>query len=204
MIYVMLGGPATGKGTRSDILSEALNIPHISTGDILRQVSRKDEEVKELLAEGELIPDEVITKLLYARLSMTDCENGAIIDGYPRTLEQAVILDEILAKLGKKVDIAIELIAPDDLVYKRILERKKCTKCGKMYGIDFPPKSENVCDECGGKLEVRADDTEETLKNRIEIYKENEKPIIEYYTLKGVLRVLDSSGHPENIIKEVE
>lgn len=202
MVYILTGGPATGKGTRSDILSKALNIPHISTGDILREVATKDNDIKERLARGELISDELITKLLEERLSEEDCKNGFVLDGYPRTLSQIKLLDKVLEKLGKKVDKVIELTAPDELVFKRILERKKCDNCGRMYGIDFPSKIENVCDDCGGKLSIRADDTKETLKNRIDTYRKNSKEILEYYKNIGLLKTVDSSGHSERIVKE--
>lgn len=202
MVYILTGGPATGKGTRSDILSKALNIPHISTGDILREVATKNNEIKEKLAKGELISDELITKLLEERLSEEDCKKGFVLDGYPRTLSQIKLLDKVLEKLGKKVDKVIELTAPDELVFKRILERKRCDNCGRMYGIDFPSKVENVCDDCGGKLSIRADDTKETLKNRIETYRENSKEILEYYKNVGLLKTVDSSGHSERIVKE--
>ncbi len=202
MVYILTGGPATGKGTRSDILSKALNIPHISTGDILREVATRDNDINQRLAKGELISDEIITKLLEERLSKDDCKNGFVLDGYPRTLSQIKLLDKVLEKLGKKVDRVIELTAPDELVFKRILERKKCDNCGKMYGIDFPSRVENVCDDCGGKLSIRADDTKETLKNRIETYRKNSKEILEYYKNIGLLKTVDSSGHSERIVKE--
>ncbi len=202
MVYIITGGPATGKGTRSEILSKALNIPHIATGDLLRDVAKNNKEIAAKLSRGELISDEIITKLLDDRISKPDCKNGFILDGYPRTLKQIKLLDEVLAKNGKKVDKVIELLASDELVYRRILERKKCEKCGRMYGIDFPSKVLNVCDDCGGKLSVRADDTKETLKARIDIYKKNSKEILEYYKEKGLLLSVDSSGHPERIVKE--
>lgn len=202
MVYIITGGPATGKGTRSDILSKALGIPHISTGDLLREVAKTDKEISEKLSKGELISDEIITKLLDERISRPDCKDGLIIDGYPRTLKQIKLLDEVLAKYGKKVDKVIELLASDELVYKRILERKKCEKCGRMYGIDFPSKVLDVCDDCGGKLSVRTDDTKETLKARIDTYKANSKDILEYYKKNGLLLSVDSSGHPERIVKE--
>lgn len=202
MVYVITGGPATGKGTRSDILAEALKIAHISTGDLLREVAKTDKEIQGKLAKGELISDEIITRLLDERLSEADCQEGCILDGYPRTLSQVKLLDEVLAKHGKKVDKVIELTAPDELVFKRILERKKCDDCGKMYGIDFPSHVENVCDVCGGKLTVRADDTKETLKARIDTYKANSKEILEYYKGIGLLKTVDSSGHPERIVAE--
>lgn len=202
MIYILTGGPATGKGTRASILSEALNIPHISTGEILREVSKKNKSLADKLAKGELISDETITELLKQRVMKEDCKKGFILDGYPRTRKQIDLLNKMLDSLNRKITKVIELTAPEDLVYKRILERKECEKCGKMYGIDFPPKFENKCDDCGGKLTVREDDTKETLKLRIETYKKNSREILEYYKDVGLLKTVDSSGHPERIVKE--
>ena len=200
MVYIITGGPATGKGTRSAILSKVLGIPHISTGDLLRNMANDNKRIDNKLEHGKLIPDKVITKLLEERLEKDDCKEGFILDGYPRTLAQIKLLDELLEKLGKKVDKVIELVIPDELAYRRILERKKCEQCGKIYGIDFPSKVENVCDECGGTLIVRADDTEETLKNRRETYRENSNEILDYYRNIGLLRTVDSSNQSERII----
>ncbi len=202
MIYILTGGPATGKGTRSDILAKALDIPHISTGDILREVSKTNKEIADKLSKGELISDEIITELLRERITKPDCEKGFILDGYPRTVNQINLLNDLLESLGRKITKVIELTAPDELVFKRILERRKCEKCGKMYGIDFPPKTEDICDDCGGNLVIRTDDTKETLKSRIETYKKNSKDILEYYRNVGLLKTVDSSGHPERIVKE--
>lgn len=204
MNYILTGGPATGKGTRSEILSKALGIAHISTGDILREVSKKDETMKDMLSKGILIPDETMTKLLKERLMQDDCKKGFILDGYPRTINQVYELEKILDEMGVKIDKVIELTVPDELAFKRILERKKCEKCGKMYGIDFPPRVENVCDVCGGKLVIRTDDTKETLKARIDTYKKNSKEILEYYKNKGLLKTIDSSSHPERMVEEIK
>mgnify|MGYP006068265693 CR=1 FL=1 len=202
MIYILTGGPATGKGTRSDILAKALDIPHISTGEILREVSKTNEDIANKLSRGELISDEVITQLLKDRITKEDCKKGFILDGYPRTLSQVDLLDDLLNELGRKITKVIELTAPDELVYKRILERRQCSKCGKMYGIDFPPVKDNICDDCGGELVIRTDDTKETLKKRIETYKANSKDILEHYKKVGLLKTVDSSGHPERIVEE--
>ena len=204
MNYILTGGPATGKGTRSEILAKALGIAHISTGDILREVSKKDETMKDMLSKGILIPDETMTKLLKERLMQDDCKKGFILDGYPRTINQVYELEKILDEMGVKIDKVIDLTVPDELAFKRILERKKCEKCGKMYGIDFPPKVENVCDVCGGKLVIRTDDTKETLKARIDTYKKNSKEILEYYKNKGLLKTIDSSSHPERMVEEIK
>ena len=204
MIYILTGGPATGKGTRSDILAKALNIPHISTGEILREVSKTNEDIASKLQKGELISDEIITELLKDRITKEDCKEGFILDGYPRTLKQVDLLDNLLNELGRKITKVIELTAPDELVFKRILERRQCEKCGRMYGIDFPPVIEDVCDDCGGNLVIRTDDTKETLKNRIDTYKANAKEILEHYKNVGLLKTVDSSGHPERIVEEVK
>lgn len=203
MIYVITGGPATGKGTRSKAIASKLSIPHVSTGDLLRELAKTDDGVREELSKGHLIKDEVITELLFNRLKEEDAKSGAVIDGYPRTLNQARLLDEMLEKLGKKLDVAIELTAPDELVFKRILERGVCSSCGAIYGIDFPPKIKGICDKCGGEVNVRTDDTKETLTKRIAIYKENSGPIIEYYKEKGVLKVVDSSNYSDNILEQI-
>lgn len=202
MIYILTGGPATGKGTRSDILAEALNIPHISTGDILREVSKNNKEIAEQLSRGELISDETITKLLEERISKEDCKKGFILDGYPRTVAQIDLLNKLLTKKNRKITRVIELVVSDELAFKRILERKMCEKCGRMYGIDFPSKVEDICDDCGGKLSVRTDDTKETLKARIDTYKKNSQVILEYYREQGLLKTVDASAHPENIVAE--
>ena len=202
MVYIITGGPATGKGTRAEILSKALNIPHISTGDLIREFAKKDKKIADLLATGSLIGDDIITELLDKRIASDDCKNGFVLDGYPRTVEQIELLNQVLEKNSMKIDKVIELIASDELVFKRILERKQCKKCGKMYGIDFPSKVEGVCDDCGGELTVRTDDTKETLAKRIKVYKENSKEILEYYKKKGLILSVDSSGHPERIVEE--
>jgi len=204
VIYILIGGPATGKGTRSDILSKALEIPHISTGDILRDVAKKDAEIREKLSKGELISDEIITDLLEKRIQEDDCKKGFILDGYPRTLKQAELLDTILAKYGRTVDKVMELKIPDELAFKRILGRSKCTHCGASYGIDFPPKIKGRCDICGGHLAVRTDDTKETLAKRIETYNNNSKPILDYYKNKGILMTVDASSHPERVVEEAQ
>lgn len=202
MVYIITGGPATGKGTRSEILSKALNIPHISTGEILRDVATRNEEINYKLTKGILIPDEKVTEFLMERLEKKDCKNGFILDGYPRTLAQVNLLNEVLKKLGTKVDRVIELVIPDELAFRRILERRSCVNCGKVYGIDFPPVIPNACDFCGGKLEIRTDDTEETLKKRIETYRKNSKDILDYYKKEGLLKTVDASSHSERIVEE--
>ena len=202
MIYILTGGPATGKGTRSDILAKALNIPHISTGDMLRERAQKDPELKASLSRGELVPDSMINAILEERITREDCVNGFVLDGYPRTYSQAVTLDELFEKYGLSITKVMELVVPDELAFKRILERKKCDNCGEQYGIDFPPKVEDVCDKCGGHLSIRTDDTKETLAKRINTYRENAKEILDYYRDKGLLYTYDASHNPESVVKD--
>lgn len=204
MIYIITGGPATGKGTRSNILSKELGIPHISTGDLLREVSKTDNKIADKLSKGELISDEFITKLLSERIDQEDCKKGFILDGYPRKISQIHLLNEMLEARGRKIDKVIELTVPDELAFKRILERKACENCGTMYGIDFPPRVEDVCDKCGGHLSVRTDDTKETLQRRIDTYRKNAKDILAYYKEVGLLKTVDASTHPEGIIEDVK
>ena len=204
MIYILTGGPATGKGTRSEILAKALNIPHIATGDMLREVAQTNKDIANKLQNGVLISDDIITKLLEERIIKEDCKEGFVLDGYPRTYKQAELLDEILKKHNRSITKVMELVVPDELAFKRILERKKCEKCGKVYGIDFPPKVEDVCDDCGGHLSVRTDDTKETLLRRINTYRENAKAILEYYKNKGLLMTVDASHNPETVIEDAK
>ena len=204
MIYILTGGPATGKGTRSEILAKALNIPHIATGDMLREVAQTNEDIAQRLQRGELISDDVITKLLEERITREDCKDGFVLDGYPRTYRQAELLDEILAKHNMSITKVMELVVPDELAFKRILERKKCENCGRVYGIDFPSKVEDVCDDCGGHLSVRTDDTREILAKRINTYRENAKAILEFYREKGLLMTVDASHNPESVVEDAK
>ncbi len=204
MIYILTGGPATGKGTRSEILAKTLNIPHIATGDMLREVAQTNKDIADKLQNGVLISDDIITKLLEERIIKEDCKEGFVLDGYPRTYKQAELLDEILKKHNRSITKVMELVVPDELAFKRILERKKCEKCGRVYGIDFPPKVEDVCDDCGGHLSVRTDDTKETLLKRINTYRENAKAILEYYKNKGLLMTVDASHNPETVIEDAK
>lgn len=204
MIYVILGGPASGKGTRAKILCEKLSVPHISTGEILRKVAQENYEIREKLANGVLISDDIITALLYARLCKEDCLNGYVIDGYPRTLNQAFLLDNMLKNLGVKLDGVIELTVTDEVVFDRILGRCQCSACGKIYGNDISPKIVNICDTCGGNLVKRSDDNEVTLKNRINVYKEKSKPIIQFYKGEGLVLTIDAANNPEKVLSAID
>ena len=184
MIYILTGGPATGKGTRSDILAKYLGIPHVATGDMLREVAKTNDVIREIMEKGELISDEVITSLLEERIEREDCKEGFVLDGYPRTYNQAVLLDQLLEKHNRKITKVMELTVPDELAFKRILERKKY--------------------KCGGHLSVRTDDTRETLARRIETYRKNAQAILDHYKEKGLLMTVDASHNPESVIDDAK
>ena len=197
MYIVMLGAPGSGKGTAAKILSKRAGLPHISTGDMFREQIKKETELGKLansyMSKGQLVPDEVTIGIVKDRLSWEDVQNGVILDGFPRTLEQAKVLDEILKEKGKEVTIVPELVIPDQIIVERILNRATCSnkECGAIYNTKFKPsKVEGVCDICGAPLVSRTDDNEETIKNRLEVYRQNSKELIDYYKEKGVLKTI--------------
>lgn len=194
MYIVMLGAPGSGKGTAAKILAKETGLPHISTGDMFREQIKKETELGKLansyISRGQLVPDEVTINIVRDRLNWEDAKDGVILDGFPRTLEQAKVLDDILTEKGKEVTLVPELVIPDQVIIERILNRATCSnkECGAIYNTKFKPsKVEGVCDICGAPLSTRTDDNEETIKNRLEVYRQNSKELIEYYKEKGVL-----------------
>lgn len=192
MILIMLGAPATGKGTIAGMLSKELNIPTVSSGDIFRKaIADKTElgkEVSEILDRGALVPDELTIKVIEARLNEPDLEDGVILDGFPRTTAQAEELNRFLEAKGKKVDLAINLETPRDELIDRVVNRRVCEKCKTIFNLTLnPPKQNSICDNCGGNLIQRKDDNEEVMNNRLDTYFEQTEPIIEFYKNKGIL-----------------
>lgn len=197
MYIVMLGAPGSGKGTAAKMLAKRTGLPHISTGDMFREQIKKETELGKLansyISKGELVPDEVTINIVRDRLSWEDAKNGVILDGFPRNIEQAKVLDEILAEQGKEITVVPELVIPDQIIIERILNRATCSnkECGAIYNTKFKPsKVEGICDVCGSSLVTRTDDNEETIKNRLEVYRQNSKDLIEFYKNKGVLRTI--------------
>jgi adenylate kinase len=208
MNIVFLGPPGAGKGTQAKILIERYGIPQISTGDMLREHRAKGTELgkkaQEYMDKGQLVPDEIILGMVKERLSQPDCQKGFILDGFPRTVAQAEALDKLLSEMGKKLDFALALIVPDDLLVERLTGRRTCKICGMMYHIKYkPPKVEGKCDVCGGELYQRPDDNEETVRNRLKVYHEQTAPLIEYYKNKGILREIDGSKSIEEITQHL-
>ena len=196
MNIIMLGAQGTGKGTVAGLISEQTGLPQISTGDIFRKnISEKTPlgvEADNYISKGNLVPDDITVPMVEDRLTWDDAKNGVILDGFPRTIEQAEKLDKILAKKGEKIDLVINLVTPKEEIIDRMLTRRVCTNqdCKATYNIKLhPPVKEGICDKCGSPLKQRADDSDpEAIKRRLEIYEEKTSPLVEYYKEKGVLR----------------
>lgn len=195
MVIVMLGAQGSGKGTVGTELAKGLNLVYISTGEIFREHIKHGTELgieaNKYISKGNLVPDEITVKVLQERLAKDDVLNrGVLIDGYPRTDDQCKMLDKILEKIDRKVTLAINLSVDYEELIRRITNRRICNNCKKGYNIEYnPPKIEGICDECGGEVIQRADDTPDSVKSRLNIYYANEKTILEYYNQKGVLRI---------------
>ena len=198
MKIIMLGAPGAGKGTQADKICAKYNIPHISTGDIFRANIKNNTELgqkaKSYMDQGLLVPDELVVDLVVDRVKAEDCQNGYVLDGFPRTIPQAEALDAALAKEGAKVDFAINVEVPDENIINRMSGRRACLTCGATYHIEHvPPKAEGICDTCGSELILRDDDKPETVSNRLKVYHDQTQPLIDFYTKKGVLKSVDGT-----------
>lgn len=208
MKIIMLGAPGAGKGTQSERIGQKYGLPQISTGDIFRANLSAGTELglkaKTFMDAGELVPDELTCDLVVDRISKEDCANGYILDGFPRTLAQADLLTKVLAQSGDKVDFAVNVDVPDESIIARMSGRRVCGKCGKPYHIvNMPPKTEGVCDNCGGELIQRKDDQAETVKNRLIVYHEQTQPLIDYYEQQGCLVTVDGTKDIDVVFEDI-
>ena len=208
MKIIMLGAPGAGKGTQAKKIAQKYGIPHISTGDIFRANIKNGTELgkkaKTYMDQGLLVPDELTVDLVIDRVNQEDCKNGYILDGFPRTIPQAESLDAALAKMGQKVDYAINVEVPDENIINRMSGRRACVGCGATYHIKYnPPKTEDVCDACGEKLILRDDDKPEAIRHRLEVYRQETAPLIGYYKEKGNIIDIDASPSPETVLSAV-
>lgn len=208
MNLMVFGAPGAGKGTQAKFLVEKYNIPQISTGDMLRAAivdkTAMGMEAKKFMDAGELVPDSTIIGIIKDRLDKDDCQNGFILDGFPRTLAQAEALEDLMSKSGKKLDFVLSFDVPDELIIQRIAGRRVCPKCGASYHVEFnPSKEEGICDACGDNLIIRKDDNADTVKNRLQNYHNQTAPLIDFYKNMGVFAQIDGSQELSKVTKDM-
>lgn len=208
MKLIMLGAPGAGKGTQAKKIAAKYQIPHISTGDIFRANIKAGTELgmkaKSYMDQGQLVPDEVTIGMLLDRISQNDCENGYVLDGFPRTIPQAESLTAALKERGEKIDYAVDVDVPDSNIVTRMSGRRACLGCGATYHIVYnAPKNEGICDVCGEKLVLRDDDKPETVQKRLSVYHEQTQPLIDYYKKAGILRDVDGTVDMEDVFKAI-
>lgn len=204
MNIILLGPPGTGKGTQAKFLAEYLKIPHISTGDMFREAALEGTPIgvkarDEYWGKGKLVPDDITISLVRARLGKPDCKKGFILDGFPRTINQAESLEKFA-----KTDCVLDIESSEEVIIKRLTSRLQCKKCGKIYGLDVPPKKDKLCDNCKTQLYHRDDDTEEVVRNRLEVYRKQTQPLIDFYQKKGVLKEIDGEQKIEKIFADIK
>lgn len=208
MYIVLLGAPGAGKGTQAMEVSQKLGLVHVASGDQFREVRESDTDlgrlVKSYYDKGELVPDDVTIQMILSRLARPDCEKGCLLDGFPRTLQQAEALDEALAKQNKRVDKVVSIQVSEAELLRRLSGRWLCRKCGAPYhSVYAPPKKAGACDACGGELYQRPDDTEATAKNRLEVYNRQTAPLIKYYTGQRKLTAVDGEKTVEAVTQDM-
>lgn len=208
---IFIAPPAAGKGTQSDLLVKKYGYVHISTGDLLRNEvasgSELGNKLSDIMKSGALVSDDIVTELLKNRLDQDDARRGFILDGYPRNVNQAKVLDELASSLGISLDVAIYLDMDSEIAMHRALGRLTCPQCGRgfnKYESVMKPIKDNICDDCGVELQGRSDDNEETFKIRYNTYIDNTKPLLEYYDEKRILKTIDNSGTPDETFKSIE
>ena len=208
MRIIMLGAPGAGKGTQAKKIAEKYNVPHISTGDIFRANIKNGTDLgvkaKSYMDQGLLVPDELVVDLVADRIQQDDAKAGYVLDGFPRTIPQAESLDAALAKMGQKIDYAIDVEVPDENIINRMSGRRACVKCGATYHLQYAkPKAEGVCDVCGEQLILRDDDKPETVQKRLGVYHQQTQPLIDYYENQNALKEVDGTKDMEDVFADI-
>jgi len=208
MHLILMGAPGSGKGSYAAVLKEHYRVPHISTGEIFREAIANKTPMgliaKTYIDKGNLVPDEITNEIVKERIKQEDCKNGFLLDGYPRTINQAENFTKTLEELNINLDACINLEVDYDLVIKRIINRRSCPNCGKGYNlITCPPIEAGLCDVCKTPLFTRADDNEETIKSRLDVYDKQTKPLVAYYDKLGKLVSIDSNGTIEDVVNDI-
>lgn len=206
---ILLGPPGAGKGTQAERIRSDFGLVHISTGDMLREAVAKGTEMgvkaKSFMDAGDLVPDDVVIGIVVDRLTEPDCEKGFLLDGFPRSIVQAEELDKALAARGKQITLALAITVGEEELVERLTGRRLCRECARPYHVAFkPPETPDVCDECGGELYQRSDDTEETVRNRLDVYRRQTEPLVDYYRTQGVLAEIEGEGDPDEIYGKIE
>jgi len=206
-IFVLMGPQGAGKGTQAKKVSEAFHLPIVATGDILRDIALADtplgNQVREVQAAGQLVSDDILAEVIKERLSQCDCDRGCILDGFPRTLPQAKLLERIAQARGQRI-VVIKIDVPRDLLFARLTGRRTCTVCGSIYHTEFkPPRQDGVCDRDGGPLFTRSDDYPEAIENRLSLYDEKTRPLIDYYAESGRIQKVDGTGTPAEVFRRI-
>jgi adenylate kinase len=208
MFFILLGAPGAGKGTQADIIVKEMSLPHVASGDLFRHALKNGTELgkqaEAYMKAGKLVPDEITIKMILERVAKDDCKNGCVFDGFPRTLEQARALDEALEKQGKAIEKAIYIEVPESVLLDRLTGRWVCRTCqSPFHQKNQPPKREGVCDKCEGELYQRADDKEETIKERLKVYFTQTMPLLEYYETRGRLFRCNGNQHIDEVGKDI-
>lgn len=208
MNLILLGAPGAGKGTQAKKIADLCNIPHISTGDIFRanikQGTELGKKAKTYMDAGDLVPDELVCDLVVDRIQQDDCTKGFILDGFPRTIPQAEALTNALNAIEQKMEYALNIDVPDENIIHRMAGRRACVGCGATYHVEFnPTKKEGICDVCGEELILRDDDKPETVKNRLNVYHEQTKPLIEYYNKENITHTIDGTQTMDEVFNDI-
>jgi len=208
MLIILLGPPGAGKGTQAENIVNDYDLAYVSTGDILRKAVKEEtplgRKAREYMDQGQLVPDNLVVEIVRERLQEPDCANGALLDGFPRTVDQAIFLDQMLPDIDAKVDRVLLIDVDENELVDRLTGRRVCSDCGANYHLKFnPPAVRNVCDQCGGDLYQRDDDTLETVKERLEVYKKQTEPLVNFYQDKGLISFIDGNKSIEEVFEQI-